>query len=1459
MPEPIFSKTVSSQLSENTQGEKCDPPLQRLEELEAKGRDLQMRISSLNATVTAKSSTLPTTGVISLSRPAPLSKQTSFIYSAPSSLDQVRAWVEEKLEYPSAQDQERWEVLEKLDQLQKEVRIKSKELQNNFYAKGNVQSNEIDDDNEAKTVISTATEQTISTQTSSAPSTFSRLSSVLSFSGRTQVNNTNTKKPVLPLSTISETSEESQEIGKTQDFQNPLKQLEQLLNQIDELNSKYLKLIDDAEKERCSDSELGQEGAISFNKEEERDYAWEKADTQCVAVLQKRREREELQKIALEQKKSWQLNTKRWELRVQADETYEKYEQAQQDAVKCAEEAGKIRGKTKGQQEKDNKKWKEASEEAEKLREIYLAAEEKWEKKAQEYSDEYLGQRDTQEQANERLKERDRAVNKRWEKLLKSYQNPESEESVVEQDIIAYRIMDLEKNLNQAFRGSIKNTNDRGAALIHYRDQALRYALIDACDYPEELKEAWEKMSVSTERIDKDQQKINKEAAEVFLKEVKRFEKIEKIWKGVLKEKQDQAKQKQDEAVQEYYRGNYFDWNNLSEEERERYNSEVEKANEEYEQKITEAKELNNKKIEIETNIKQIEEKEKKSWNLLGTHKQKRQEKLKYYRQQLEVLKHLIQKTPEQLKEQKAFLNIGKRARPKEKAYEALLQSQRIKEKKEAKEGDENSCWNKAATCYLQANTRWEKAAYDKGDNTISEEKHKKNEKIALSYEKAAESYEKAVPENDALNGKKNLIQLYGEAAKLYEQLAKQLEKEEVKTDTFEIEETLYQLEKKIELYLTSFGVQIEELQENIPLLQNRLEEMGKKVISLRSPNKEILGVKQEAVIADLRELIGTCQKALEDLLQEVPESGARAAKAIASIQTQQIKAQQVQITIEQTGQLEVEILSLEIKQKMLQAHVEGENFVDKGQKKLLKQCDPLLFEARTVQNDLIRQSEGGSDLLAYFQSCMDKLQQFKEQDQYLQQITPQLQSLEHDKAILEKRYTTLENDIKVSKNQGEIFIAQGQEKLLENAKKLISKINITSRDLLAKAEKAFEQKENLLHLIDQFHKEEEELYFKIASLRELDKHKNHFQNLKKVLSKKIAASKNQGEIFFKEAQQQLLNEINQRFPEIEKTTTQIIKGDNNSSEETNILLLQLEQLEQRYQVLKNNASILLSLGEKKNFLQDRLKNLTEESKVPLNEWKTYLNNRWRSYLNESQEYIVSDMTQLLLQIDPIAKQLIAGQSKDLEAAQSLLTQLEQFIQRDQLFQQNSPYLGKLDEIKNLFQNYVEIINRELDPARDRQELLVLQRKQLEEFSQMLAKIDHTAKQLLPSSLIITTKEQLNILFNEIDLLKQKYQYNIQVKNFLQKENYLKYRAKVLESEMTVSIGQGETVLSQRQQTLLVEINNALQQSALMVDKILSKDNIENNLTMPLFYLDQLLDKDKKLQKEFLYLKRQDV
>ena len=1499
----VFQVTENSldTFEEIRKSEQCEPPLQRLEEIETRGRNLRLREAMMTSSSIAEIGTKPVQNSFLGTIQNLFSKSSDFSYSTKSNLDQVQEWVQRKQEHPTLQDQERWEVREKMDQLQAEISAKRKELKDNSAIEGEMRkSNEMEDD-DGRSRLSTATKQTISSKSSSVLSVSKR--STFSFGGGTSFGGSK-KQPTSPLPSINE------------EAQDPHEKLKRLQVQVSELKNKYFALLDQAENERLSLLK-GQKAAISFSEETDRNYAWEEADRKSVAAIQKKRREEELEKIIQEEQERWQTNTERWRLRAQADQALKVFKIAQERTITLGEEARKAR--TAAQLTEADRKKDVASAEEKQLKQAWLAAEEAWEKSAQEYLAERLQQSISQKKNNtdanrllsklayadevqgvdgaqklsvqelldasstgatkqfaaevelrkeseERLKERDQAVNKRWEKLLKSYQHPELKKSAVEQEELGEAIMALETQLDQAYRDSFITYSGQ-EALVHYKEVAFKRALENARNHPEEMTEAWEKIGIK-EKETSAQLEINKQAAEAFGKEAQRLEKIEKIWKGILEREQQEAKQIREQAAQEYYRGNLSDWNALSEKEQTLYNNEVSKANEEYNQKREETK---THVTSIEQELQELEKaleivRNKRKGDVLSSSKKRHDQQLLDLGEQKNKLITEKKQLQKHLDQQAAALNLGGKSKQKENCYKALTQSQNSEEKANERSG-KNPYWKKAAECYRKASTYWKEASDDK----ILEPQQKQNEKIALSYGKAAESYENAAQEHAALlttqnQNKEALVSLYNDQAKGYQQLAQQQEKGESISDsseTYDIQEALYQLEKQIERYLGTRGAQIEELQENIPLLKKRLEELQKEIATLYQQGQEPLALKKEKLSNTLQELIESCQKALEDLRQEAPESNERAAATITSIQSQKAQDQQLQQLLEQTLQLKAKILPLEQRVTFLSSEITvaqglGEHFLIKGQQQLLDQLNQAIGETKKIQEQLLAPSEDIVNTSNQLPTCMSALEQVEKQDHYFQQIAPQLRSLDQNKTVLTTRIVDLKNSIAMVQSQGDEFLVQGQEKLLSQASAILSEIDPTADQLLAKNEKASKQANDIFSRITRFQQEDKALQENADSLRELGQKKISLKKREESLKREIIASQSRGEILLNEGQKQLLDEIAQALSTIEQVNKQILTGENTASQDSIALLVQIKQLEGLDQFLKKNAPTLLALEQKKNFFLERLKDLTAKVAISNSTGKN------SNYLSEAQEVIFNEITQLLSKIDQNAQQLLTSTNEAPAEAKLLLTQLEELVQRDKELQKNAPDLLKLDEKKQFFQNRLEALTTELKSSQNQQHHLAIEKQQalISEINQALAKIDQRAKQLLSHA--SDAAEETSQLLSQLDLLakrEQRLQQNfLQLKEVAQKESILKTRVEVLENEMITSQIRGEITLAQAQKTLLEEINKILQTTSLATKQLLSEDQESSEAAsrkiqelIPL--LDELLIRDERLQENALPLR----
>ncbi|HLB32708.1 MAG TPA: hypothetical protein VJK54_00570, partial [Chthoniobacterales bacterium] len=1037
---------------------------------------------------------------------------------------------------------------------------------------------------------------------------------------------------------------------------------------------------------------------------------------------------------------------------------------------------------------------------------------------------------------------------------LKNYQNPEFQQAAVEQEEIGEAIMALKDQLEEAYQSSfITYRNEE--ALNHYKELAFKRALENARNHPEEMAEAWDKIAATQKGMTASQQEINKEAATVFKEEVKRLEKIEKIWQGILEREQEEAKQKSEQAAQKYYRGNLTDWHALSDQERERYNNDVRKANEEYEQKSEEQQALL-PLLEIELQktgklLEVVKTKRKGDWRASSAQRHD-QQIIDLGAQQEKLLKDQ-KKLQEDLAQQATALRFGKKATQKENYYQALKQAQSSEGK--AKEG-KNPYWEKAAECYRHASSYWKEAADDKTSGLQQAQK----EKVASFYGRAAEAYEKAAQEQTALattrnRSKETLIQLYREEAILREQLAEQWGKGEStsnESNIADIQEALYQLEKKIERYLGTRGAQIEELQENLPQLERRLEEVSKEVVTLRQQGKEVFALNKETLVAAQQEIIASCKKSLEELLQEVPESGERAATLLSSMQAHKIKDQQLQQSIERTLQLDAKVLPLEQRAALLPSEIiaaqgRGELFFNKGQHQLTAQLNQTLEQAKNVHEKLVSQSERTEDMATQFQLCMSMLQQVEEQDRYLQRMMPQLQQLDESKTLFATRVGDLRNSIKIAQSEGETFLIQGQEKLLSDATKLFSEIDSIAEQLLAKAEKSSERASDLLLRGARFQQDDKALQENSLSLREFGQKKNSLQKHIEVLTRDIALSQSRGEALLGEGQQQLLHDTTQVLSGIEQVSKKILAGDSDASEQGIALRSQLKQIEERDQALKKNAPTLLALEQKKNAFQVRLKQLTAEISTSKN----------KTYLSEAQESLAREITQLLSKIDQNTKQLLANASEASAEAKTLLTQLEQLDQRDQQLQRVAPDLGKLDEKKSFFQGRLEALATELKSAQNQQCYLVIEKQRglVSEITQALAKIEQTAKQFLSHA--SSAAEETSQLLSQLDLLAQReqrlQQHFTQLRDLTQKESHLKTRVETLENEIITSQIRKEITLAQAQETLFKEISKILQEVSQAAKQLLEEDETASQaaslrIKELIAHLDQLSLRDQRLQ-----------
>ncbi|HLB33588.1 MAG TPA: hypothetical protein VJK54_05075, partial [Chthoniobacterales bacterium] len=1398
LPEINVTQEVENKDSfeETIKNEESEPPIQRLEEIEMQGRDLQAR--EKNMETLAKHNVLTTVANVFSKQPS-LKKQASFLYFSQSSLDQVKEWVQNKQfkGQESAQDQKRWAILEKLDQLQIEIRVKRKELKNELIDGVERNSNEIDGDEEddVRSKLSTATKQSSSSSSSFLSAS---KSSVFSFGGKTLNTNRNSKKK--SASSLFPINEETQSCQNNQELPEKLKQLQA---QASGLKKMYFEFLDQAENERLS--LLGQKGAISFSEEADRNHAWEQADRKSIIAIQERREAEKVKKIAQEEQKSWQINTERWRARAKADQAFEIFRKAQQQSLKLGEEA--TRARNTAELTEANRKKKEAFVEETRLQEAYFVVEGEWDKIAQEYCDEHSVHGVSQEQSNEHLKGRDRAVNRRWEKLLATYQNSGVEKSDVEQEEINGVIMDLKDQLERAYQESLITYSSKEKALDHYKEVAFKKALENACRYPKEMAEIWKEIGMAKEVTP--QQEINQQAAAVFKEEAHRLDKIETIWKGILKTEQAALKEAREQAAHAYHRGNRYDWNSLSEQEQMRYNDEAKKANEEYNQKIKESKiviaDAQSEKLKIETEIKRIEK------SLVVFNKK---EKVNQLQQQLVEIENTMKKSSDELEEQEEALRFGARARQKENYYKALTEAQNCEEKI----SKANQYWKPAAECYEKASRYWERSADDNSREIEQEE----NEQIAATYEQAAEAYKKAAQKKAELQnnnqGKETLILLYNEQGRCYEQLADQQASEEINTDSSELEGTLYQLEKKIERYLGTRGAQIEELQENLPLLEKRLEEFLKESEIFHNRVKETLACKKEILVTTLQELLPSCKQALESLLQEIPESSQQAATILTALRTYQDKDQQFQEVSDKIDQLAEQATPLIQRALFLNSAVatsQGNRklFLVRGEEELFLQFKQALQEAKKIQDQLLEEAFQDTGALAHCETCMDKLNHLKTRDQEFQKTIPQLQQLDQKKNSLQTRITSLKKEETTSQSLGETILIQSQEKLLKQAKRILLEIDPVAEQLLTGSIGAAKQADEILLQNAQFEREDRTLQENATFLRELGQEKNNLQKREGILKRDIAASQSKGEMWLNEGQQKLLQEITQALKAIEQTTHKMLES--NSFEEGKVLLVQIKQLEGRDQCFQKNSPILIALEQKRNFFQTRLNQLLEDlaaSKVS------------QSYLSEAQESLTSEINNFLSKINETARKLLISEGS--EEAKQLLAQLEELVKRDQQLQENTPTLVKLSEKKNFFQDRIDTITRELKVGKEEQSLVVVQQQFLLELHQALSKIHQNAKQLISGA--FNVQEQTQTLFKELTLLEQRdkrlQEYLTQLRDLLQKESALKVCAETLENGIISSQIRGEESLAQAQKSLLEEITNLLEQAAQISKQLIAGD-----------------------------------
>ncbi|HLB33536.1 MAG TPA: hypothetical protein VJK54_04805, partial [Chthoniobacterales bacterium] len=1404
--------TEDNLLEEQRTSEECEPPLQRLEEIETRGRNLQLREAMMNSAGSKEKSILGTIQNL-------FSKSSEPVYPVQSNLDQVQEWALKKQLQPSIQDRERWGIREKLDQLQTAISLQQKELKDakNLLMEGKADDALGDDEDDGKSRFSTATKQTSSSKASSSFS--ASKSSIFSFSGKTLFNSGSKKESVSPLPSISEESSVSQD---------PQKQLRQLQEEASNLKKKYFELLTQAESERLGLS--GQKAEIPFSEEADRNYAWEKADKKSVAAIKRERHEQEREKIAQEQQESWQSNTERWRAREQADLAFGMLRQAQDRTIKLGEEARKA--KTATQLTEARQKKEAALAEEERLEQVYLAAEENWEKMAQEYSQKHSEQSGSEAKASERLKERDQAVNRRWEKLLKNYQNPEFQQAAVEQEEIGEAIMALKDQLEESYQSSFI-THKGEEALNHYRELAFKRALENARNHPAEMAEAWDKIAATQKGMTVSQQEINKDAAVVFKEEVKRLEKIEKIWQGILEREREEAKQKSEQAAQGYYRGNLTDWHALSDQERERYNNEVRKANEEYEQK----------REEHQTLLSLLEEELQKTGKLLEVVKTKRkgdwrassakrhdQQIIDLGAQQEKLLKEQ-KKLQEDLVQQETGLHLGQKARQKENYYEALKQAQRSEGK--AREG-KNPYWEKAAECYRHASSYWKEAADDKTSGRQQAQK----EKMASFYGRAAEAYEKAAQEQTALattrnRSKETLIALYREEATLSEQLAEQWGKGEStsnESNIADIQEALYQLEKKIERYLGTRGAQIEELQENIPVLQQRCEKlMQEESLVLRQQGKEDFAAKQEALATSLRELLPTLQTALDGLFQETPESNEKATAAIDALRAKQKEDQELQKIIQQALQLEkldqkktlFETRMAALKNELELFQSQGEDFLVQGHKNLLGDATILFASFNQIREQFLTNSQKALEEVTELYA---KLALWEQYDQQLEQRTTSLKQLHQKKKSFQLRSEALQQEIVTSQNQGEQFLGfldKGQRSFLKQMKEALGAIDQRVQQLLSKTKDSAEQTEILFKRLSELEESDRIFQKNLLVLKKLNQHYNVFQERLKTLKNEKLSSSTSEESYLGKGREKLAAMTMKGVARIDEIAKELLLGSSEDLTEANSFLSDAEKLKQYDDSFQQNIPSLSKLDEKNNFFQNRLAQLRTELKNS--------NTQQQLLLMEVQQPLVNEMAEILSEIDRTAQLFLARKESAAGEMQRCWNQLEPLEKRDQCYQRSLPQLRALEEKRTALQVCVHLMNSDMSSSRQNETLFTETRKNLlEEIKKQQKKTSQLSKQLLSDLPEVShlASQQVPELIAAVDQLLVRHQQldeNAPHWNaFEEKKNLWESRRVTLDKEIIAATARGENFLAQAQQAFLENLQLLLKQSAQIMQQLLA-------------------------------------
>ncbi|HLB32956.1 MAG TPA: hypothetical protein VJK54_01855 [Chthoniobacterales bacterium] len=1368
----IISTPIMEDLISLEETKEIKSPIEREEEVERRGRDLQVRKAIIEKKATLAKG-LTTVLDSSIQRPL-FSKQTSFFNSIPTNLDQVKEWVQERQKNPTLEDQKRWEVLEKLYQLRKDRRIIKKELKelqkeyggNNSNSHGNNKSQIIDDQ------------------------------SSVNFEEDSRVNDDSTvggamvhqaKKQFSPgLTPINEEEEVAVQHEKKMNFaqeNSTQAKLRELQEEIFKSREEYYGLVNRSEAERL----IKQREAMSFETEADRNDAWEQADQRGALAIQEKHRKEEQQKLAEKQQESWQTNTERWRARAQADQALKALKEVGKEIIELGNQRNRVlQREGKKQAEKITQEITKKKAEEERLEQMRALAEKEWEEMAKKYYEKHSGGNIFGEQSEkeflEELLERDKAINRCWEKLLVSYhdrkteevdpeiQVREEQEKVLEEEALSKEIEDLsEAKIEKRYLGALKTCENQEKALVRYKKEMFQLALKHARNYPEEMVEAWEKIGIMHEKIGPEQQEINKEALKVFREEIESLKKIEERWQGILEEELKEAKQRREEAAQEYYRGNPIDWNALSDQERRRYNSEAKKANEEYHQKkeernelITNAqarveaigneikleakggqsiddiiKEAQNKKQVIETDIKNEKRKtfKRMMWTdpLPGYYEQCKalEDKIN----ELEKLKKVINENGVQLEEQVKNFQIGQKAKQYENYYETLVQIQHVKQQENIA-NNHNAYWQKAAQNYEEASKYWKESI---DDSQMNRTEQQKNEKIAIAYQHAAESFQKAADENAEFlkaadkgiicKGKRILKNPYENEGDLYERLAEQLKQEGgegIENTISGIEEDLYKADKEIEYYVRTIrtrGVQIETLQNNIRFLQERYTELYREVKSLRQGGQEVLAVKSEVFIKSLHELILSCNNALNALLQDDPESNEQAAKTLVAIEACKATDQQLQQTIKQVFQ----ILELEPK-------------IDSLQKK-----------------------ETTPEIKEFLVSQLEQVQKIKEQ--------------------------------LLAGPEGRISIVQ----LKEQSNHL--------QQIISRWEQSNHHRNDFISFLNQFKKKKDDL-------------KKEIQQFKR----KITESQNKKELLLLcKVQQQLLNETVQVLANIDQTSKQILIEGDNASQRKEVFDRQFEELGEHNELLKKNTAVLIKLGKQKNYFEDRLEKLQVEATLAKN-------NKLKTYFHEIQESCIDEITQLLSKIDQSVTKLLNNQSEVSAEAKILLEQLEPLELRDQNFQKNTPDLKKLSEKKSLLEDRLEKLKVEVKASQEQQQHRIAQKQQtlIEEINNVLIKIAENFQQVLTNT--PADANQIQILFNQIEMLEKRDAFlqkrYIELKELIEKESSLKICYGNLKEQTEISDALGKVALAETQEALLQEIKNILEEVSQIINQLTNTEKI---------------------------------